>query len=239
MRMIVMNTIVDGVDDRIPIEQLRNPFALSDGSMDAAQFEWLKKQLARAWRNGQLVMVFSHHPDVTFAEYGTFAALVPIDVTAVQLDSLLASYPNVVAWVAGHTHRHRIRAFKVTGESGTNGSITAPVTCKRKNACKGFWQIETASLIDYPQEQRLIEVYDNKDGTGTIRGPVLQHNYEHVRPLAEADDRCALYLLDPASLEVILTEADLSALCSGGGTRQGEPKDRNVELTFKMPVFPS
>ncbi|HKY91438.1 MAG TPA: metallophosphoesterase, partial [Nevskiaceae bacterium] len=238
MRMIVMNTIVDGVDDRIPIEQLRNPFALSDGSMDAAQFEWLKGQLLRAWRNQQLVIVFSHHPDVSFAEYGTFAALVPIDVTAVQLNGLLASYPNVIAWVAGHTHRHRIRPFKVTGDTATNGTISAPVACKRPNACKGFWQIETASLIDYPQEQRLIEVYDNKDGTGTIRGPVLTHGFEHVRPLAEADDRCALFLLDPASLEVILTEADLSALCSGGGTRQGDPTDRNVELNFRMPVFP-
>ena len=238
LRMIVMNTIVDGVDERIPTEMLRNPFALADGSMDSAQFAWLKDQLETAYANEQLVVVFSHHPDVTFAEYGTFAALVPIDVTAVQLDGLLASYPNVIAWVAGHTHRHRIRPFKVTGDTGTNGTISAPVACKQANACKGFWQIETASLIDYPQEQRLIEVYDNKDGTGTILGPVLTHSFERARPLAEADDRCALYLADPASLEVLLTEADLAALCSGGGTRQGQPTDRNVELGFKMPVFP-
>jgi hypothetical protein len=239
LRMIVLNTLVDGVDERIPTEALRNPFALSDGSMDVPQFTWLQAQLLQAYRRHQLVIVFSHHPDVTFAEYGIFASLVPIDVTAVQLDGLLASYPNVIAWVAGHTHRHRIRAFKVTGDTGSNGAISAPVACKRANACKGFWQIETASLIDYPQEQRLIEVYDNKNGTGTIRGPVLTHNYEKVRPLAAADDRCALYLLDPKSLQVILTEADLTALCSGGGTRQGEPTDRNVELGFKMPVFPT
>lgn len=238
LRMIVMNTLIDGVDQRIPTEMLRNPFALSDGSMDSAQFEWLKDQLQKAYRKQQLVIVFSHHPDLTFAEYGTFASLVPIDVTAVQLDGLLGSYPNVIAWVAGHTHRHRIRAFKVTNDTGTNGAITAPVSCKRRGQCSGFWQIETASLIDFPQEQRMLEIYDNKDGTGTIRGPVLTHGYEHVRPLAAADDRCALYLLDPASLQVILTEADLGALCTGGGTRNGEPKDRNVELTFKMPTWP-
>ncbi|MGH8517988.1 MAG: hypothetical protein ACREUE_11065, partial [Panacagrimonas sp.] len=173
--------------------------------------------------------------DLTFAEYGTFAALVPIDVTAVQLDGLLGSYPNVIAWVAGHTHRHRVRPFKVTGAAGTNGVISAPIACKVPDACTGFWQIESASLIDWPQEQRLIEVFDNGNGTGTIRGPILGHGLETPKRLSVADDRCALYLADPASLVSALSEADLDVLCKQGGVRDGEPGDRNVELTFKMP----
>lgn len=239
LRMIVVNTIVDGVDERIPTEMLRNPAALADGTMDRAQFTWLQAQLDAALAAKQLVMLFSHHPDLTFAEYGTFASLVPIEVTAVELDGLLASYPNLIAWVAGHTHQHRVRSFKVTAGTGTNGVVTAPIACKQagEGACRGFWQIETASLIDFPQEQRMIEVFDNKDGTGTIRGPVLTHAFEKSKPLAEADDRCALYLLDPASAQDMLTEANLAALCSQGGTRDGDPDDRNVELTFKMPVF--
>jgi 3',5'-cyclic AMP phosphodiesterase CpdA len=234
-RMIVLNTIIDGVDPRLPTDLLRNPAALADGGMDSAQFAWLGQQLDAALASQKMVMVFTHHPDLTFAEYGTFAALVPIDVTAVQLDSRLASYPNVIAWVAGHTHRHRVRAFKVTGATGTNGTISAPVDCKVPNACTGFWQIESASLIDWPQEQRLIEVFDNGNGTGTIRGPILGHGLEIPKRLSVADDRCALYLADPASLEAILTEADLDVLCKQGGTRNGTPGDRNVELTFKMP----
>jgi 3',5'-cyclic AMP phosphodiesterase CpdA len=234
-RMIVLNSIIDGVDPRLPTELLRNPAALADGGMDRAQFTWLQQQLQDAYTRKQLVMVFTHHPDLTFAEYGTFAALVPIDVTAVELDGLLASYPNLIAWVAGHTHRHCVRPFKVTGETGTNGVVTAPVACKAPGACTGFWQIESASLIDFPQEQRLIEVFDNGDGTGTIRGPIFGHGYENSRRLAIADDRCALYLADPASLVDLLTEADLGVLCSQGGTRQGEAGDRNVELTFRMP----
>ncbi len=234
-RMIVLNTIIDGVDPRIPTELLRNPAALADGGLDRTQFQWLDAQLQQALARQQLVMVFTHHPDLTFAEYGSFAALVPVDVTAVELDGLLGSYPNLIAWVAGHTHRHRVRPFKVANGVGTNGAISAPVTCKGPGACNGFWQIETASLIDYPQEQRLIEVFDNRDGTGTIRGPILGHGYENSRRLAMADDRCALYLADPASLTSVLSEADLGVLCSQGGTRQGTPADRNVELTFKMP----
>lgn len=238
-RMIVINTIIDGVDPRIPLDTLRNPFALADGGMDRVQFEWLRAQLEAAWQNQQLAMVFSHHPDLTFAEFGTFASLVPIEVPAAELDGLLASYPNLIAWVAGHTHRHRVRPFVVNNGVGSNGTISTTVNCRVAGACRGFWQIETASLIDFPQEQRLIEVFDNRNGTGTIRGPVMGHTLELPRRLAEADDRCALYLADPASLEVLLTEADLGALCAQGGTRTGEPGDRHVELMFRMPVFPA
>ncbi len=237
VRLIVLNTIIDGRMPRIPIDVLRNPFALSDGTIDAAQFAWMKAELAKARANHQLVLVFSHHPDLTFAEYGTFKALIPVEVTAAQLDAELASWPNVVAWVAGHTHRHRVRAFKVTAGVGSNGTISAPVACKGPGACRGFWQIETASLIDFPQEQRLIEVFDNGDGSGTIRGPVLTHGFEKAKYLAERDDRCQLYLSDPQAVAAGITEAGLNALCLQGGTRQGEAIDRNVELMFRMPTF--
>jgi len=235
-RMVVLNSIMDGFDPRIPADLLRNPFALADGTLDRTQFDWLKRQLAAAAARRQLVMVFSHHPDLTFAERGAFAALLPIEVTATELDAELASWPNVVAWVAGHTHRHRIRAFKVENGRGTNGEIEAAVDCRGPGPCAGFWQIETASLIDHPQEQRLIEVFDNGDGTGTLRAPVIRHRYEKSQVLAARDDQCQLYLTDPAAVAAALTDADLDALCRQGGTRQGEPGDRNVELIFRMPA---
>ncbi len=236
-RMIVLNTIIDGTDPRLPTDLVRNPFALSDGTLDAAQFAWLKAELAAAHEHKQLVLAFSHHPDLTFAEFGMFAPLVPIEVTAAQLNAELASWPNLIAWVAGHTHMHRIRAFKVENGSGSNDSITTPVECKGPGACRGFWQIETASLIDHPQEQRLLEIFDNGNGTGTIRGPVLTHNFTRSKILAEADDRCALYLSDPEAVQAAITEANLAALCMQGGIRQGQATDRNVELMFAMPGF--
>lgn len=236
IRLIVLNTIVDGVDPRIPLAVLRNPFALSDGSLDQAQFEWLQAELAASSGRGQLALIFSHHPDLTFAEYGMFGALVNIEVTAAQLDAELASWPHVVAWVAGHTHQHRIRAFKVDNGIGSNGTVEVPVSCKQEGACAGFWQIESASLIDHPQEQRLLELLDNGDGTGTIRASVLQHQFAASKPLAEADDRCALYLSDPAAVASAISEANLSALCAQGGVRIGTATDRNVDLMFRMPA---
>jgi 3',5'-cyclic AMP phosphodiesterase CpdA len=236
LRMIVLNTIIDGADPRLPTELLRNPFALSDGTLDAAQFAWLQAELAQAWQRRQLVMMFSHHADLTFAEYGVFADAVPIDITAADLNAELAGYPNVIAWVAGHTHLHRVRAFKVENGQGSNGVVSAAVECKAA-PCTGFWQIETASLIDYPQEQRLFEVLDNGDGTGVIRAPVLTHTFEPAKRLADADDRCMLYLSDPQAVAAAISEAGLGALCAQGGTRQGQPGDRNVELVFRMPSF--
>jgi len=247
-RMIVLNTIIDGTDPRLPTDLVRNPLALSDGTVDAAQFAWLQAQLKQAWAAKQLVMVFSHHPDLTFAEFGLFAQAVPTDVTAAQVNAELASFPNVLAWVAGHTHLHRVRAFEVKpsadGLAGSNGVVTTPVSCRQtgkasdgRSYCRGFWQIETASLIDFPQEQRLIEVFDNGNGTGTLRGPVLTHRYEKSRKLAEADDRCQFYVLDPNSLQALSTDAGLNVVCSAEATRQGKPSDRNVELMFRMPTF--
>ncbi len=236
VRLIVLNTIIDGVDPRIPLAVLRNPFALSDGSLDRAQFEWLQHELAASAARQQLALVFSHHPDLTFAEYGMFADAVPIEVTAAELDAELASWPHLIAWIAGHTHQHRIRAFKVDQGIGSNGTIETAVACKQAGACTGFWQIETASLIDHPQEQRLIEIFDNGDGTGTLRGSVLQHRFETAKALAAADDRCALYLSDPAAVAASISEANLAALCMQGGVRPGTPGDRNVDLMFRMPA---
>ena len=248
-RMIVLNTIIDGTDPRLPTDLVRNPAALSDGTVDKAQFAWMQRELQKARNAKQLVMVFSHHPDLTFAEYGIFAQAVPLDMTAADVDAELASWPNVLAWVAGHTHLHRVRPFQVAAGdagalSGSNGTVTTPVTCRKtglasdgKSWCRGFWQVETASLIDYPQEQRLIEVFDNRDGTGTLRGPVITHGFERSRRLAEADDRCQFFLLDPASLQKVGSDAGMNFICSFGGTRQGTAGDRNVELMFRMPTF--
>ncbi|AQA23930.1 metallophosphoesterase domain protein [Rhodococcus sp. MTM3W5.2] len=47
----------------------------------------------------------------------------------------------------GHTHEN-----KITPHPGAT-------------AAQGFWEINTASHIDFPQHARLIEVVDNTDGT--------------------------------------------------------------------------
>jgi hypothetical protein len=199
----------------------------------------MQTQLAAAKNANQLVLVFSHHPDITFSEYGMFAPVAPLGIPAAQIDAELASYPHVVAWIAGHTHRHRIRAFKVASGRGSNGTIDVPVTCKGPGACLGFWEIETASLVDFPQEARVLEFLDNHNGTGTLHSTVLQHDFEAAKALAVEDDRCQFYLTDPAAVQQAISDMDISTLCKFGGNRDGEPADRNVNLMFRIPAPPT
>ncbi len=55
-----------------------------------------------------------------------------------ELRAVLLAHPCVVAWLNGHTHVHAVSA--ITDGSGA-----------------GFWQITTASHIDWPQQARIVE----------------------------------------------------------------------------------
>ncbi len=69
---------------------------------------------------------------------------------------MLLEFPAVIAWVNGHTHINTIQSH-ANGEGG------------------GFWEITAASCVDFPQQQQLIEVVDNRDGTLSIFTTTLDH----------------------------------------------------------------
>lgn len=233
LRMIVLNTMYDGIDERLGTDQVRNPAAVASGWVDSAQFEWLKAELAAAYAQQQLVMVFSHHPDTSFA----VSAALPSNVPAAMLDAELASWPHMVAWIAGHTHRHKIRPFIVSGETGSNGSIETTVECKVAGACRGFWQIETSSMLDHPQEQRMIEVYATDNGHGVIRAPVFGHTLEPIKRLAATDRGCTLFPTSVDDVTTAVSQVVAGSACLGGDVPQGDARDRNVLLGFTLPQF--
>ncbi|MBK8293872.1 MAG: hypothetical protein IPK93_03505 [Solirubrobacterales bacterium] len=61
----------------------------------------------------------------------------------------------MVAWVAGHSHVNDIEPFKNPNGEG------------------GFWSIRTAALADWPKQNRLIQMFDNKDGNLSIFGTLI------------------------------------------------------------------
>ena len=69
----------------------------------------------------------------------------------------------MISYVAGHTHANRVRFFR--GKRG-----------------HGFWQINTASHIDWPEQSRLIEIMDNDDGTLSMFGTLLDSARRWPRP---------------------------------------------------------
>jgi metallophosphoesterase (TIGR03768 family) len=128
------------------------------GFLDPARWAWLKKELADGDAAGQLMIIAAHIPinvEVTApaSEMGWW--LNPQNAVTLQgLIDELHSHPNLIMWLAGHRHLNTVKAFISPDPAG------APE--------KGFWQVETPSLRDFPQQFRTFEIYLNSDYSVSI-----------------------------------------------------------------------
>ena len=128
------------------------------GFLDQARWDWLKKELADGDAAGQLMIIATHIPigvEVTApkSEMGWWTD----PQNAVTLPNLIAelqSHPNLILWIAGHRHLNIVKAFI------SPDPINAPE--------KGFWEVETSSLRDFPQQFRIFQIYLNSDNTISI-----------------------------------------------------------------------
>lgn len=199
----------------------------SDGSLGTAQLAWLEAQLVAASgryfdtggnevRTGnadQLIMIFSHHTSTTMGNPIPDPAR-PTEArhTGKELVALLHRFPNVVAWVNGHTHENH-----VTPQPDTSGKTG------------GFWEINTAAHIDYPEEGRVIEMVDNGDGTLSIFATIFQA----AAPTAVNYSNLSRTGLASLSRELSFNDPQADPL------RIGPPESHNVELLLTRPHTPS
>ena len=147
-----------------------------NGNLDDPQYRWLKRELRKARRRDQLVVLFGHHTLETMSNTtadedagpcaaGGRARLRRRPAPSTPLHRGTAGKRSVRALLAANPQRDRLRrrphARRTTSRffGGRRGG--------------GFWQINTASHIDWPQQSRLIEVMDNRDGTLSIFGTML------------------------------------------------------------------
>jgi metallophosphoesterase (TIGR03767 family) len=177
------------------------------GSIDGAQLGWLDAELtAYAARP---VLLFSHHPLGTLVN-DTRPPGADRRVLAAELRELLLAHPCVVAWVNGHTHVHAVTA--VTDGTG------------------GFWQITTASHIDWPQQARLIELLATPDGLAIACTMIDSAAPAAYQGTADPADLAAL------SRELAANDWQLRGLITAdGGAGAGAAADRNVILTVDWP----
>lgn len=91
------------LDTTIPTE--------TTGRIDPEQFDWLDAQLSAATTP---VIVMGHHQQWTEGKRSdTYFGLHPD--SSDQLDQLALRHRNVIAYTAGHTHRHRVRSMALSG----------------------------------------------------------------------------------------------------------------------------
>ena len=170
------------------------------GSLDPEQLVWLDNQLTAADVSGRHVLLFSHHPVETMVNDrcpdGTRRIL------GEQLKELLLSHPSVALWLNGHTHEHRI----------------TPITAE---GVRGFWQVTTASHIDWPQQARIVEVGEDSAGNLLVACTVI----DSAAPALWSGGHTPLEL---AALSRELAGNDWQYRDKPSGA--GETGDRNVVL---------
>jgi Ca2+-binding RTX toxin-like protein len=102
----------------------------------------------------------------------------------------------------------------------------------------GFWMIRTAAEADWPQQSRLIQIFDNHDGTLSIFGTILDHASNATAPSSVSNPATP----DPSQLASIgrtlaYNDTQVGARqCTPNPCGEGAIKDRNVELILKSPL---
>jgi hypothetical protein len=187
-----------------------NPYAIysvyARGCLDQERYDWLVNELEQGQAEGKLMIIAAHvpvgpqkdNPDAYVAPGGipnkTIVPLfistcrsypstvgvpcpygLPIEnndpvppyniVTDAMLLDTLHNYPNLILWIAGHRHQN---------------TVTPQPAPENKGPEYGFWEVETASLRDFPQQFRTFRIVRNDNNTVSIFitdvDPAVQNN---------------------------------------------------------------
>lgn len=143
------------------------------GALDQTRLDWLKKELQAGQDNNQLMIIAAHIPFNVYKEQVTDPAQVasspermhlflpePFSVvndyptssgTPQSLLDILQGYPNLILWIAGHRHMN---------------TVTPQI--HPTDQTRSFWEVETSSLRDFPQQFRTFKIYRNANNTVSI-----------------------------------------------------------------------
>ena len=132
------------------------------GYLDTRRLEWLKAELASGQADNQLMIIAAHVP-IGVSAIGSHMEWWAGDentkpgyenaVDLAGLVEILQGAPNLLMWLSGHRHTNVIKAFPSTDANHPE---------------HGFWQVETSSLRDFPQQFRSYDIYLNSDYTVSI-----------------------------------------------------------------------
>lgn len=125
------------------------------GELTTDRYNWLMAQLQAGQDANQLMIISTHIP------IGVVAQGSPMDWKPVppgyssekNLIAQLQSFPNLILWVCGHRHLNNVTAFPSTDPAHPENS---------------FWEVETKSLREFPEQFRTFDIVQNSDNTISI-----------------------------------------------------------------------
>lgn len=199
-----------------------NRAGFTDGSIGDEQFRWIKSTIEasssryydgwgiehRTERTDQLIVLFSHHTSDTMNNLLLAPDKLEIRHSGSELVSTLQRYPNVVAWVNGHTHDNKITPHH------------------HNDPTRSFWEINTASHVDFPQHARIIDVCDNTDGTLSLFTTLIESAAPYQASYSDGAPEALASLYRELSYNDIHRDP----------SRIGTAADRNTELLLKNPM---
>lgn len=143
------------------------------GALDQQRYEWLVHELDAGEAAGELMVICAHIPLLPYAQpqsppptnnplyplwpmwastsYNADPSLFP--TPDLFLRAKLHTYKNLILWLSGHVHRN---------------CITPQPSPDPAHPEYGYWEVETPSLRDLPQQFRHFEIVRNHDNTISI-----------------------------------------------------------------------
>ena len=202
-----------------------NRAGFTEGSIGDQQWKWIQRTIeasssryidgwGREVRRGgvsdELFVLFSHHTSGSMGNL-LLDPEMPFDIrhSGSELVTMLKRYPNVLAWVNGHTHANKITAQQ------------------HSDPTRSFWEINTASHIDFPQHARIIDVCDNNNGTLSLFTTLVESAAPYEASYTDGSQAALASVYREFSYNDI--HRDLGQL--------GTAADRNTELLLKNPLY--
>jgi metallophosphoesterase (TIGR03768 family) len=130
----------------------------ASGDLDQQRLDWLRAELKDGQDHDKLMIIAAHIP---IRPQTSLTDPAPTTLTnhLIVADSILAelhSYPNLILWISGHRHMNVVTPQpydpRVAGQGPENS----------------FWEVETSSLRDFPQQFRTFDIRRNTDNTVSI-----------------------------------------------------------------------
>jgi metallophosphoesterase (TIGR03767 family) len=196
----------------------------AEGCITAGQLHWLERRLeevhssfrsrdgtaVRSGNEDRLVVILSHHPYATLTNLRSHPpsgrggredpAAAHADPS--RLLETLLRFGNVVVWLNGHIHANHVRAHRDERHEG-----------------HGFWEVTTSSLVDWPCQGRVVEIFEAGDGLVAVACTMVDHEGSEL-----------------GSIHRELAGNEPGAGFNSG--RSGTPLDRNVILPIRAPFVP-